>query len=151
MMPARPRQALVLLPVLALLTGAANHAWLVHRHQLSPWLGGGFGMFATNDVGSFRRVIVTVIVRDGQAYPVTLREPLQDLVDRARGLPDTRRLRALAEAVRAALGEPGSGVDPADLAALRVEVWRTRLVPKGLRPLQTPIVSRRFDLDAGRG
>lgn len=145
------RLVLAGLPTLALLAGATNHFWLVHRDRLSPWLGGGFGMFSTNDVGDFRRVVVTAELRDGQRYPVTLREPLDELVDRARGLPDQRRLAALAQATRKALAAPGSGLDIDRLAALRIEVWRTEIEPRTLRPHQRRLVAERFELPAGDG
>ena len=145
------RKALVWGPVTILLIGAANHFWLVQRHHLSPWLGGGFGMFSTTDVGSTRQVFVTAITRNGAEHPVTLREPLRDLMQRARGLPDRQRLATLAWASREALGDEGSGLDVAELAALRIEVWRTRFEPETLRPKLERLVTEQFEFDAGDG
>jgi len=141
------RELLIWLPVLVLLAGAANHCWQVQRHQLSPWLGGGFGMFSTSDVGSARLVVITAVTRGGQEHPVTLGEPLQEIMHRARGLPDRTRLEALALATRDALNDAGSGLAGAELAALRIEVWRTWYEPGTLRPQQSPIAREQFEFD----
>ena len=145
------RTTLVWVPVTLLLVGAANHFWLVHRYQLSPWLGGGFGMFSTMDVGSTRQVFVTAITPNGAEHPVTLREPLRGVMQRARGLPDRKQLATLAQATREALGDEGSGLDVAELAALRIEVWRTRFEPETLRPKLERLVTEQFEFDAGDG
>ena len=140
----RVRKILAWLPVLALLAGTLNHFWLVSRHQLSPWLGGGFGMFSTTDVGSARPVFITAVTRSGDERPVTLREPLREVMRHARALPDRERLAALAAATREAIGEEGSGLDSADLAALRIEVWRTRYDRDSLRPHLSRLAEKTF-------
>lgn len=112
-----PLLAPALLGVLALCQLA-----LVHTAGLSPWKGGGFGMFATLDHGGFRSVRLYRVGAAGE-------EPIEPAPERrrlrraARDLPSATHLRALAAAVGR---EPGE--------AVRVEVWRTRfdreLVPR---------------------
>ena len=50
------RRFLNWLPLAVLLLVAANHAYLRYVHNLSPWLGAGFGMFSTTDSVSARQV-----------------------------------------------------------------------------------------------
>jgi hypothetical protein len=91
---------------------------------LSPWLGGGFGMFATNDHGAFRRVRVTELTRDGER-PVAVPSELERLQRHVREVPREANLRRLGAALRERT--PGLG-------ALRIEVWRTEFAPDDLAP-----------------
>jgi len=45
-------------PVLLLVTIASFQTYLVYSHNLSPWSGGGFGMFSTTDAGGSRHLHV---------------------------------------------------------------------------------------------
>jgi hypothetical protein len=130
----RLRPVLTWLPVMVLLAGAANHFWQVHRHRLSPWLGAGFGMFATTDVGSARQVHLTAVLADGSEYWVEVGEPYRDTLLRARGLPSETRLARLAEAALRALAQEPGPAFPAPPARLRVEVWTTVYQAGTLRP-----------------
>ena len=91
---------------------------------LSPWKGGGFGMFATNDHGGFRRVRVTELAADGER-PVALPPELERLQRHVREAPYDANLRRLGAALRERA--PGLG-------ALRIEVWRTEFAPDDLAP-----------------
>jgi hypothetical protein len=91
---------------------------------LSPWLGGGFGMFATNDHGAFRRVRVTELAVDGER-PVAVPSELERLRRHVREVPREANLRRLGAAIRERT--PGLGV-------LRIEVWRTEFAPDDLAP-----------------
>jgi hypothetical protein len=142
--PKLTHRLLACLPPALLLAAAANHFYLVSSHELSPWLGAGFGMFATTDVGSARLLVVNAITEGGERYPVTLNEPLSELAKRVRGLPDRTQSGALADAVLDDLGFGRSGVAAGDLSTLSVEVWRTRYEPGTLRPQQTLISKQRF-------
>jgi hypothetical protein len=93
--PKLTHRLLACLPPALLLVGAENHFYLVSSHQLSPWLGAGFGMFATTDVGASRLLMVNTITAGGDRYPVTLNEPLSELAKRLRGLLDRTQSRAL--------------------------------------------------------
>ena len=48
------------LPTLILVVVALSQIYFVNFKDLSPWYGGGFGMFSTSDVGTNRRFVVYV-------------------------------------------------------------------------------------------
>jgi hypothetical protein len=125
-MPSRKRsverRALVAPALLAALALAQAAGWLAF--ELSPWKGGGFGMFATSDHGAFRSVRVIERIAGGER-PVALPAELDRLRRHAREVPLDANLRRLAEALRARA--PGLG-------PLRVEVWRTEFARDDLRP-----------------
>jgi hypothetical protein len=135
------------LPPALLLAGAANHFLLVNQDGLSPWLGGGFGMFASTDVGSARLLVVNAETHNGKQYPVSLNEPLSDLSKRVRGLPNRAQSAVLAKAILDDLGYGRSRVRAGDLATLSIAVWRTDYEHGTLRPRQTLISIERFTID----
>lgn len=120
-MSVRPAQlagrALPWLPVALLLGVAASHAALVRCCSLSPWLGGGFGMFSTVDARAVR------VLQEGLGGERALALPraLEDEADRAAMLPTDARLRALAQALGRQPEHGGAG--------LRVEAWATSFDP----------------------
>ena len=116
------RRALVAPTLLVALTLAQLGAW--QGFALSPWKGGGFGMFATNDHGGFRSVRVLELAAGGER-PVVLPGELDRLRRHAREVPREANLRRLADALRARAPS---------LGALRVEVWRTEFAPEDLAP-----------------
>jgi hypothetical protein len=91
---------------------------------LSPWKGGGFGMFSTNDHGGFRRVRVTEVTSSGERE-VALPSELERLQRHVRELPREGNLLRLGAALRER--EPGLG-------PLRIEVWRTEFAHDDLAP-----------------
>jgi hypothetical protein len=115
--PATTREHLVReLPSIALVLLATAQIALALGAGLSPWKGGGFGMFATNDHGSFRSVRAFAIGAGGEERIVIPSDRIQQLF-RVRELPNRRALRAFARSL--------ATVVP-DAAAIRVEVWRAR-------------------------
>jgi len=116
------RRALVAPALLLALALAQIAGWL--GFGLSPWKGGGFGMFATNDHGGFRSVRVLEL-RGAMERPVVLPAELDRIRRHARELPREANLRRLADAVRARAPS---------LGPLRVEVWRTEFDPDDLAP-----------------
>ena len=145
--PILSRRLLAWLPPALLLAGAANHFYLVNHHQMSPWLGAGFGMFATTDVGSARLLVVSAETEDGSRYPVTLNESLSELAKQVRGLPDRAQSGALADGILNDLGYGRSGAGAGDLTTLSIDVWRTRYDPGTLRPHQTRVSVERFAIN----
>lgn len=112
---------------------------LVFGFGLSPWKGGGFGMFATNDHGALRHVVVT----DAAGSRVPVPPELHRLRGRVRELPVRAGLARLAEGVQDA--DPGLG-------PVRIEVRRLEFAPSSLMP--TPHVIAFFDgaeLEQGEG
>jgi hypothetical protein len=115
-------RALVAPGLLAALALAQIAGWLACG--LSPWKGGGFGMFATNDHGAFRSVRVVELAAAGERS-VALPEELDRLRRHVREVPREANLLRFAAALRAR--EPGLG-------PLRVEVWRTEFAEDDLAP-----------------
>jgi hypothetical protein len=74
---------------------AAFQIWSAHAHALSPWKGGGFGMFSTVDSPAAR--FVRIYVFEGFAkYPVPVPEELSRDVREVRTIPTPERLQRLA-------------------------------------------------------
>ena len=122
------RARLALLPCALLVAVAAFQLWLAHTADLTPWLGGGFGMFSTSDVGSARHLHVFVI-RPGLEREVALPRSWRERGRRARALPTDGRLRALALDL-AQTPTPDHGPP----TAVRVQVWRRHFDPRTLVP-----------------
>ena len=99
---------------------------LVSMAGLSPWLGGGFGMFSTlNDRG--HRHLHLTLERSGVQHGVDVPAELHDRARRVLALPTEARLRALAAAV-------ASHSNPSPGSELRLAIWRTRYDPESLQP-----------------
>jgi hypothetical protein len=106
------------LPALLLVSVALLQIALAHTVGLSPWKGGGFGMFSTTDraEGRYLRVFVRA---PGRHEELRLAPELRDPATRAAVLPTTARLERLARDVgrhERRAGRPATTV--------RVEVWR---------------------------
>ena len=146
--PVRWQKALSWLPVALLLAGVTNHLWQVHRHQLSPWLGAGFGMFATTDVDSARQVYLTVLLADGRERELALADAYRDTLKRARALPSDAWLQRLAAAAFEALEASHEIAWPALPVALRIDIWRLSYQAETLEPHAGLLVSRTYPLPA---
>jgi hypothetical protein len=120
-----------LLPVSLLIVVACSQVTLARTAGLTPWKGGGFGMFATNDHGGFRRVRVVERTAAGER-PVAVPDELERLRRRAREAPRGANLRRLGEALRARAPE---------LGPLRIEVWRTEFARADLAPRRVLVAS----------
>ena len=116
------------LPIAILVGVALSQIVLAQRADLSPWSGGGFGMFSTTDAGA-RRHLHVFVLRPGLERELPTPLELEELARRARALPTARNLRALAYEM-AKLPTP----DPGSPTGVRVEVWRTRFDPETLIP-----------------
>jgi hypothetical protein len=115
-------------PALLLALGLAQIAgWLAF--DLSPWKGGGFGMFSTNDHGAFRQVHVFERGEAGEQR-VALPSELDRLRRHVREVPREANLRRLGIALRRAVPE---------LGPLRIEVVRTEFAPTDLEPHRVPL------------
>jgi hypothetical protein len=112
------------LPPLLLALVALSQIALARRAELSPWLGGGFGMFSTTDHGA-ARFVRAVALGPGRSEPIPLAPDLERQKLLARDLPTARNAGTLARAVLAR--EPSA-------TAVRVEIWRLRFDPRTLEP-----------------
>jgi hypothetical protein len=143
----RDRWLVAAIPLLLVLV-ATTQMVVASSTTLTPWRGGGFGMFATVDAHSTRIVRAEVELAAGSVLPVDVRSFRLDAAsDRAfvtaRAWPSEPNLRRLAaalhaapavidggivrhtEAVSSADGQPRS-IDEAEFVAVEVAVWRLR-------------------------
>jgi len=107
---------------------AIHQLYLSTTAGLSPWSGGGFGMFSTTDAGATRHLHAFVL-RPGIEREIRIPEALGDRERRALTLPSDANLRALAFAL-AELPTPDHGA----ATGVRIQVWRTRFDPNTLAP-----------------
>jgi len=119
-----PHALAVAVPALTLCAVAALQLWLAHASQLTPWSGGGFGMFSTID-GLRTRHIHSVVLGPGWRQELEIPLPLQEDAARARALPDERRLRRLGEQLLAR--SPGA-------ERVELRVFAARFDPETLQP-----------------
>lgn len=116
-------------PVLLLLL-IAVHLTLVASVRLSPWLGGGFGMFATPDE---RHLAAYAVDAEGGKTELALPDALHEDALRAHGLPSPARLRALADDLALATGRSPDSI--------RLEIWRSAYDPRTLRVRGEPLAA----------
>jgi hypothetical protein len=108
----------VRVPVLTLIAVAVVQVILTRTAGLSPWKGGGFGMFATTDGVAFRQVRI-IVDAPGRSEQLAVTPSLQTVADRAALMPSDRLLTQLAQAVEARERRRGRPV-----ATIRIEISR---------------------------
>jgi hypothetical protein len=117
-----------LLPALALAAVACLQMALSRACGLSPWKGGGFGMFSTLDARPFRylRVYLTAPQRSEE---LAIPQSLEDAAAAAEILPTDAQLQRLARRIVERERSRGRPV-----AQVRIEVWREEFAPGSLAP-----------------
>ena len=125
------------LPVALLLVVAGVQVALVKTEGLSPWKGGGFGMFSTTDDAGRRRVRVYVTAPE-RSEEITISPSLEDAAVRAGVLPGARQLTRLARRVVERERRNGRPVE-----AVRIETWGIEYAPDTLAA--TSRLARTFD------
>jgi hypothetical protein len=130
-------------PAAVLATVAASQVVLTEHAALTPWKGGGFGMFSTLDHGAFRGVTVVI---DGPERSETLDIPpsLEVLAARAANCPADWLLRRLALGIAARERRYDRPV-----TRITIHVWRTHFHPVTLHATEHPL--RTFVHDVGSG
>ena len=116
----------VLLPVSLLLLVACAQVMLATTSGLSPWKGGGFGMFSTTDDGGRRYVRVFVSAAD-RSEEIAIAPSLEDAARRASVLPADGELARLARQVVERERRYRRPVDTVRVQAWRVEYARDTL------------------------
>jgi hypothetical protein len=101
--------------------------------DLTPWLGGGFGMFATLDTPGNRVISAHLLERDFRRE-IVIPESLSDAAERARAFPTRRRLAELARLLAA---NPQYNRPTAE--AVQLTVWRIRPNPEPIRTVRVDI------------
>jgi hypothetical protein len=105
---------------------AAAQLAIARTADLSPWKGGGFGMFSTTDDAGRRRVRVFVAAPE-RSEELAIPPSLQDVAKRAAVLPSDAWFRRLARGVAAREHRYGRPV-----ATVRIEAWRIDYAPDTL-------------------
>ena len=123
----------VWLPAILLIVVAIAQIVLSKTANLSPWKGGGFGMFATTDGTPFRRVRIFVEAA-GRSEELEIAPSQEFPAARAQLFPSDRMLGGLAEAVVARERRYGRPVE-----TVRVEIWRTEFSPVSLDATERPL------------
>ena len=131
-----------MVPVALLLAVAGVQLALVYTADLSPWKGGGFGMFSTTDDSGRRHVRIFVTAPD-RSEEVAIAPSLEDAADRAAVLPTDRQLTQLARRVveREIRHER-------QVAVVRIEAWRITYAPLTLAASPHLIRSFEYRVDA---
>jgi hypothetical protein len=114
------------LPAALLVLTCVTQVVLVRTSALTPWKGGGFGMFATLDHSGFRRVSV-VVEADERSEQVDIAPSLQEAEARAAACPSDRLLGSLAAGIAARERRYDRPV-----SVVRLTVWRTHFDPSTL-------------------
>jgi hypothetical protein len=110
-------------PTALLVAVAAAQMAFARTSGLSPWKGGGFGMFASVDGVPFRWVRLYVTAPD-RSEELAVPPSLEERVHRVVTWPHARALDGLAHAVIARERRLNRPVDE-----VRVEVWRADVSP----------------------
>jgi len=117
------------LPILLFLLISGHHFYLVHNHQLSPWLGGGYGMFSTTDYGPSRFIKVVTLNNDIIQEEIEIPEHLSQLSKQVRSLPDNKNITNLAIKLENYLA-----INQHSAPFIRVEIWKTDYDSETLKP-----------------
>jgi hypothetical protein len=117
------RRLVILAPTILLVIVASAQMMLARTAGLSPWKGGGFGMFASVDGSPFRwaRIYVSAIDRSEE---LAIPPSLEDQAHRVVTWPRRPAMEQLARAVAAREQRYQRPVD-----TVRIEIWRADVSP----------------------
>jgi hypothetical protein len=118
-----------------------NQLWLAQHGRLSPWSGGGFGMFSTTDSPAHRH-LHAFVANESVMREVRLPEAWQERVLRVTTLPSRERVAALASDIAAL--ESGGAVR---WDQVTVQVWAVDYDPVTLVLSGRLLRSERVDID----
>jgi len=135
-----PWRAIV--PVALLLGVAGMQITLSRTADLTPWKGGGFGMFSTTDDAGRRHVRVFVSAA-ARSEEITITPSLADAASRAAVLPSDGELSRLAYLVVARERRNRRPVEE-----VRIEAWRIEYAPETLAATQRLIRRFAYRVDA---
>lgn len=140
-----------LIPTALLVVVAITQVVLARTAHLSPWKGGGFGMFATTD-GTASRYVRLFVDAPERSEELIVPDSLEFAAARAELFPSHRFMARLGEAAGARELRHGR-----DAVTVRVEVWRIefseaplRGTGRRLRSLTIPIAPVDGKVDASR-
>jgi hypothetical protein len=117
-----------LIPTFLLIIVACVQIYLARNADLTPWKGGGFGMFSTTD-GNANRYLRVYVTGPQRSEEILIKPSLQDLATRAEMYPQNSQLEKLAKAI---LQDQQRKNLPAQ--SVRIEVWRIQYDQRMLTP-----------------
>lgn len=118
------RSWLAYLPLFVLLAIAGMQVSLAKFSVLTPWKGGGFGMFSTIDSSAYR-VLRVYALAPGEEKRVNLPASFNGPAYSIACFPTQSRLEGFLERIARHLSHKSRG-----LTALRIEIWRPTFDPK---------------------
>jgi hypothetical protein len=121
--------ALAIIPVFVLLLIAAVQIYLAKNSYLTPWKGGGFGMFSTNDGNMFRSARVFVSAPN-RSEELLLKGDLADLASRVQMFPGDFMLKKLAIEILEDQKKRNLPVDVVEIDVWRVDFDKGTLFPR---------------------
>ena len=128
------------LPPILLLLVAGNQLWLAHSDALSPWSGGGFGMFSTTDSPAHRHVHA-FLENEGSRRELFIPRELYEANRRAATLPTRERLSGFADQLLSSETD-----DRVRWDALEIQVWGVEYEADSLLPVGVLLAQERFEL-----
>src|SRR5262249_54656161 len=127
------------IPAALLAIVACSQLVLTRTTNLTPWKGGGFGMFSTLDHAAFRRISIVIDAPD-RSEGLEIPDSLQEIAARVANCPADWALRRFATEIVARERRHDRPV-----AHVTIQVWRTEFDPGSLQPRELPLRSVRFD------
>ena len=131
------------IPAALLVVVASTQIVLARTADLSPWKGGGFGMFATSD-GTSTRFVRLYVRGPDRSEEIAMQPSFERAAARAQLFPSTALMRRLAAAVAAREQRYQRPVTD-----VTVQVWRTTFTPGPLRANDSMIRELTFDVAEG--
>jgi hypothetical protein len=128
-------------PATLLVAMAGAQLWLAHSGGLSPWKGGGFGMFASLDARPFRHVRIFVAAPD-RSEELAVPPSLEELAASVEILPGDYQFERLARGVVARERRRQRPV-----VNVRLELWRVEFARESLAPRDRLVRSYDFHAD----
>jgi len=120
------KKAILYLPTLLLVAIAVNQLILANFFSLSPWLGGGYGMFSTTDVGSNRHIHIYA-KSEGIIKELIYPKELSDLALRTKSFPTDRNLDKFTRTI-------AQIEDDSSINSIEVQVWKSHFKTYSLDP-----------------
>lgn len=114
---------------------------LAHRDGLSPWKGGGFGMFSTLD-GRPHRVLRVRVDAPDRSEELVVPPALEHAAAGVEMLPTPARLERFAREIAALERRHGRAIE-----RVYLEVWRTEFDRNSLVPTRRRIAERLVRID----
>jgi hypothetical protein len=135
------KKFLFLIPPALLVIVALHQIYLAKNYQLSPWKGGGFGMFSSTDLGPARYVRIFLYASQ-RSEELEIPNSLVESAQKVATFPSNSLLDSLAEKVVQRENRYQRPVD-----SVRIEIWRTQFDHVTLKPQEQKLRDYVFKVD----